>query len=164
VACSCCTPGRCPITPTTVTPCGTSLTAPRHSPAARSSGPMLTRDTAATTRKIPAASSSPARSAASSVYQARVAPPLRHRAHHRRLKAEDHLGRSYLKGRRRRRQRRPLSCVPQPPPHPRLAQTILVPVPVPAMGHARLSAPLNWPSSRTTNMHVTNQRIMTCVL
>ena len=36
------------------------------SPAARSSGPMSTRDTAATTRKIPAASSSPARSAASS--------------------------------------------------------------------------------------------------
>ena len=34
---SCCTPGRCPITRTTVTPCGTSLTAPRHSPAARSS-------------------------------------------------------------------------------------------------------------------------------
>src|ERR1700722_821268 len=67
VACSCCTPGRCPITPMTVIPCATSLTAPRHSPAVRSSGPMSTRDTAATTRKILVASSSPARSAASSV-------------------------------------------------------------------------------------------------
>jgi transposase, IS5 family len=66
-ACSCCTPGRYPITRTTVTPCGTSLTAPRHSPAVRSSGPMSTRDTAATTRKIPGVSSSPARSAVSSV-------------------------------------------------------------------------------------------------
>jgi transposase, IS5 family len=67
VACSCCTPGRYPITRTTVTPCGTSLTAPRHSPAARSSAPTSTRDTAATTHKIPVASSSPARSVASSV-------------------------------------------------------------------------------------------------
>ena len=67
VACSCCTPGRYPITRTTVTPCGTLSTTPRHSPAVRSSGPMSTRDTAATTRKIPVASSSPARSAASSV-------------------------------------------------------------------------------------------------
>ena len=39
---------------------------PRRSPAVRSSGPMSTRDIAATTRKIPVASSSPARSAASS--------------------------------------------------------------------------------------------------
>ena len=38
-----------------------------ETPAARSSGPMSTRDTAATTRKIPVASSSPARSAVSSV-------------------------------------------------------------------------------------------------
>src|SRR4051795_1276159 len=67
VACSCCTPGRCPITPTTVTPCGTSSTKPRRSPAVRSSGPMSTRDTAAMTHKIPAESSSLARSAASSV-------------------------------------------------------------------------------------------------
>jgi Transposase domain (DUF772) len=67
VACSFCTPARCPITRTTVIPCGTSSTAPRNSPAVRSSGPMSTRDTAATTRKIPVVSSSPARSAASSV-------------------------------------------------------------------------------------------------
>lgn len=67
VACSCCTPGRCPITRMTATPCGTSSTVPRRSPDARSSGPMSTRDTAATTRKIPVASSSQARSVASSV-------------------------------------------------------------------------------------------------
>ncbi|MCS3694237.1 hypothetical protein ABIF07_007804 [Bradyrhizobium elkanii] len=67
VACSCCTPGRCPITPTTVIPCATSSTAPRHSPAARSSGPMPTRDIAATTHRTRAVSSSPARSAGSSV-------------------------------------------------------------------------------------------------
>jgi hypothetical protein len=46
--------------------CGTSSTEPRHSPAVRSSGPMSTRDTAVTTRKIPVGSSSQARSAASS--------------------------------------------------------------------------------------------------
>src|SRR6202035_356705 len=34
VVCSCCTSGRCPIIRTT-SPCGTSLTAPRHSPAVR---------------------------------------------------------------------------------------------------------------------------------
>ena len=50
-----------------VTNCATSSTAPRHSPAVRSSGPMSTRDTAAMTRKIPVASTSPAKSAASSV-------------------------------------------------------------------------------------------------
>ena len=44
----------------------TLLTAPRRSPAVRSSGPMSTRATAATTHKIPVVSSSPARSAASS--------------------------------------------------------------------------------------------------
>jgi IS5 family transposase len=75
---SCCTPGRYPITRTTVILCGTSSTAPRHSPAARSSAPMSTRDTAATTRKIPVASLSPARSAASSVLSSAncaAAPP-----------------------------------------------------------------------------------------
>src|SRR6476619_7551829 len=51
VACSCCTPGRYPITRKTVTPCGTSSTAPRRSPAARSSGPMSTRASVATTHK-----------------------------------------------------------------------------------------------------------------
>ncbi|MHC2338194.1 hypothetical protein ACVIW0_007483 [Bradyrhizobium sp. USDA 4454] len=58
VAYSCCTPGRCPTTLTTATRCGTLWTAPRHSPAVQSSGPMSTRATAATTRKIPAALSS----------------------------------------------------------------------------------------------------------
>src|SRR5258705_9529926 len=57
------------------------------------------------------------------------------------LKAEGHLGRCYLKGRAGDcRQRRPLSPGPQLPPHPRLAQRILVPVTVPAMAHARLSS------------------------
>ncbi|SFN99479.1 hypothetical protein SAMN05216573_1446 [Bradyrhizobium sp. Rc3b] len=49
------------------TPCGTSSSAPRRSPAVRSSGPMSTRGTAATMRRIPVASSAPARSAGSSV-------------------------------------------------------------------------------------------------
>src|SRR6266480_2726637 len=66
VACSCCTPGRCPITLTTVTPCATSSTAPRFSPAVRSSVPMSTKDTAAMTRRTRAASSSRAKGAASS--------------------------------------------------------------------------------------------------
>lgn len=48
------TPRRCPITRTTVTPCGRSSAAPgRHSPAVRSSS-LCRRDTAAMTRKIPA--------------------------------------------------------------------------------------------------------------
>ena len=54
VACSCCTPGRCPITRTrSAIPCGTSLTVPKHTPAVRSNGPKSTRDTAATTRQSP---------------------------------------------------------------------------------------------------------------
>ncbi len=60
---------------------------------------MSTRDTAATTHKIPVASSSPARSAAFSVSSsascaaAAIEPIIGH------LKAEGHLGRCYLKGR-----------------------------------------------------------------
>nr|GAJ37789.1 transposase and inactivated derivatives, IS5 family [Bradyrhizobium sp. DOA9] len=72
-----------PDNPLTVTPFGTSSTAPRHTPAVRSSGPISTRDTAAMTRTILVASSSPARSAAFRCHQARAAPPLRHRTHHR---------------------------------------------------------------------------------
>ena len=81
-----------------VTPCGTSSTAPRHSPAVRSNGPMSTRDTAATTHKTPVASSSPARSAMSCAIKrelrrrSAIEPIIRH------LKADGHLGRSYLKG------------------------------------------------------------------
>jgi IS5 family transposase len=41
-----CSPGRYPTTHTTVTPCGMSSRRPKGSPAARSSGPMSTRDTA----------------------------------------------------------------------------------------------------------------------
>jgi hypothetical protein len=65
-ASSCCTPERCLVIYTTGTPCATSSTKPKNSPAARSSAPTSTRDTAATMRKIRAASSSRARSAASS--------------------------------------------------------------------------------------------------
>jgi len=57
-ASSCCTPGRCPATRTMATPCATSSTTPRNSPAARSSAPMSTRATADTMRRIHAASSS----------------------------------------------------------------------------------------------------------
>ena len=76
----------------------TSSTAPRHSPAVRSSGPMSTRDTVATTRKIVVASSSPARSAASSVSSSASCAAARPLiiGH---LKTDGHLGRCYLKGR-----------------------------------------------------------------
>ncbi|MBA7700498.1 hypothetical protein ES703_109212 [subsurface metagenome] len=73
-------------------------------------------------------------------HQARAAPSLRHRAHHR-----SHEGRRPSRPqlpqrpRRRRRQRRPLSR--GPPPHPRLAERTLVPVPVSSMAHAGLSSP-----------------------
>ena len=66
-ASSCCTPGRYPTTRTTATPCGTSLTAPRHSPAVRSSAAYVDKGYRGHDTKIPVASSSPARSAASSV-------------------------------------------------------------------------------------------------
>ena len=60
---------------------------------------MSTRDTAATTHKIPVASSSPARSAMSCAIKrelrrrSAIEPIIRH------LKGDGHLGRSYLKGR-----------------------------------------------------------------
>ena len=60
---------------------------------------MSTRDTAATTHKIPVSSSSPARSAMSCAIKrelrrrSAIEPIIRH------LKADGHLGRSYLKGR-----------------------------------------------------------------
>ena len=100
VACSCCMPGRCPITPTTATPCGTSLTAPRHLPAVRSSKPMLTRGTAATTRKNPRRVfiSDQKRGVFGVIKRelrrrSAIEPIIGH------LKAEGHLGRCYLKGR-----------------------------------------------------------------
>src|SRR3954466_13208810 len=76
------------------------------------------------------------------LHQARAAPPLRHRAHHR--PHEDRRSpRSLLSQRpcRRRRQRHPLSRRPQLPPHPSLAQRTLVPVPGPTMPRAGRSSP-----------------------
>ena len=75
-------------------------------------------------------------------YQARAAPPIRHRTHHR-APEERRSSRPLLPQgpRRRRRQRHPLCRRPQLPPHPRLAQKALVPLSVPAMAHARLSGP-----------------------
>ena len=65
-ASSCCTPGRCPAIPMTVTPCARPSRTPKNSPAARSSAAMSTRATAGMTPRTRAASSSPARSAACS--------------------------------------------------------------------------------------------------
>jgi hypothetical protein len=134
---------RCPIIRTTVTPRGTSLTAPRHSPAVRSSGLMSTRDTAATTRKIPVAFSSPTRKARRlRCHQARAAPSLCHRAHHRTPQGR-RSSRPLLSQKpcRRCRQRRPLRRRPQLPLRPRLAQRILVPVTVPAIARDNPSRP-----------------------
>jgi len=66
-ASSYCTPRRYRATLTMVTRCGPSSRTPRGSPAARSSAPMSTRDTAATMRQTRTVSSFRARSAASSV-------------------------------------------------------------------------------------------------
>jgi hypothetical protein len=55
----------------------------------------------------------------------------------------------------RRSKRRPLSRGPQLPPHPRLAQRILVPVTVPAMAHTRPSGPRSpFLSGRCLNVKV----------
>jgi hypothetical protein len=67
-ASSCYAPRRCRETPTMATRSALSLKPPKGSPAARSSAPMSTRDTAATIPPIRAASSSPARSAVSSAW------------------------------------------------------------------------------------------------
>ena len=143
VACSCCTPGRCPINPydghtlrdvidrtETLTGC----------PIERA---YVDKGTAATTHKIPVVSSSSARSAAvlgvikrELRRRSAIEPIIGH------LKAEGHLRALPPQGpRRRRHQRRPLRRRPRLPPHPRLAQRIIVPVPVPAMTHARQSSP-----------------------
>jgi IS5 family transposase len=63
-------------------------------------------------------------------HQARTAPPLRHRAHHRTPQGRG-PPRPLLPQRscRRRRQRRPLQRRTQLPPHPRLAQRFLPPYP-----------------------------------
>jgi len=63
-------------------------------------------------------------------HQARAAPPLRHRAHHRTPEGR-RSPRPLLpqRPRRRCRQRRPLSRRPQLPPHPRLAARSLAPYP-----------------------------------
>src|SRR3984957_20555914 len=75
-------------------------------------------------------------------YQARAAPPIRHRAHHRTPEGR-RSPRTLLSQRpcRRRRQRHPLSYWPQLPPHSRLAQRTLVPILIPVMAHARLYSP-----------------------
>ncbi len=81
---------------------------------------MSTRDTAATTRKIPVVSRGVFGVIRRELRRrSAIEPVIGH------LKAEGHLGRCYLKGRRRRRQRRPLSRGPQLPPHPRLAEGFL---------------------------------------
>jgi hypothetical protein len=82
VACSCCTPSRCPIIPTAVIRHGTSSTAPRRPPCCPSSGPMSTRDIAARTRKMPVALHFGLEARRVRRHQARAAAPLR-RAHHR---------------------------------------------------------------------------------
>src|ERR1700722_15879485 len=75
-------------------------------------------------------------------YQARAAPPIRHRTHHRTPEGR-RSPRTLLSQRpcRRRRQRHPLSHWPQLPPHSRLAQRTLVPILIPVMAHARLYSP-----------------------
>ena len=72
-----------PIIPTTVIPCGTSSTAPRRSPAVRSSGPMSTRDTAATMLKSTSRLHLRPKARRLRRHQARATPPFSHRAHHR---------------------------------------------------------------------------------
>jgi hypothetical protein len=101
---------------------------------------MSTRGTAATTCKIPLASSSPDRSGASSALQARVAAPFRHRTHHR-AQEDRRSPRPLLsqRPRRRRRQRHPLRRRLKLPPHPRLIQRTLGPVPGAAIAITRLS-------------------------
>ena len=88
-----------PDNPYDVTPCATSSNTLRHSPAVRSSAPMSIRDTAATTRKIPVASSSLAKARRLRSHQTRAPTSLRHRTLIGHLKAEGHLRRCYLKGR-----------------------------------------------------------------
>ncbi|MCS3764837.1 IS5 family transposase [Bradyrhizobium centrosematis] len=99
VGCSCCTPGRCPIIPTTVIPCGTSSTAPRRSPAVRSSRPTSIRDIAADTQNPPSRLLSGPEARRVRRHQARAAAPLPIEPIIGHLKAEGHLGRCYLKGR-----------------------------------------------------------------
>jgi transposase, IS5 family len=123
VACSCCTPGRCPIIPTAVYP------TVRH---------RLHRDARRVVRRAglcrqgisqPGHAKCPSRlhfgleARRIRRHQARAAAPLR-RAHHRTPEGEGHLGRCYLNG-RRRHQRRALGSGPQLSPYPRLAQGLL---------------------------------------
>ena len=101
VACSCCTPGRCPITPTTVTPCGTSLTAPKYSPAVRSS------DEAYVDKGYRGHDAQNPRRVFISGQKRGVFGVIKRELRRRsaiepiigHLKAEGHLGRCYLKGR-----------------------------------------------------------------
>src|SRR6516164_420288 len=95
-----CTPGRCPAILMTATRWAPSSKPLRGSPAARSSVPMSTRDTAVTMPQTRAASSSQAKNAG--VF-GRIKRELTRRSaieavigH---MKAEGHLGRCYLKGR-----------------------------------------------------------------
>ena len=99
-ASSCCTPRRCRAILTTVTPCAPSSRTPKSSPAARSSAPMSTRDTAATMRTNPRRVfiSGQKRGVFGAIKRelrrrSAIEPVIGH------MKAEGHLGRCYLKGR-----------------------------------------------------------------
>ena len=97
---SCCTPRRCPAILTTATPCAPSSRTPKSSPAARSSAPMSTRDTAATMRTNP-------RRVFISGQKRGVFGAIKRELKRRsaieavigHMKADGHLGRCYLKGR-----------------------------------------------------------------
>src|SRR5262245_13183211 len=100
VADLCCTPGRCPAILMTATRWAPLSKPLRGSPAARSSVPMSTRDTAATMPQTRAASSSQAKNAGSSAAsnasltrRSAIEAVIGH------MKAQGHLGRCYLKGR-----------------------------------------------------------------
>jgi hypothetical protein len=130
VACSCCTPGRHPITRTTVTPCGTSLTAPRHSPAVRRAGLCRQGIPRAQRAKSPSGLHLWQKRGVFGVIKrelrrrSAIEPIIGH------LKAEGHLGPATSKAARRRcRQRPPPSRGPQLPPHRRLAASSLAPYP-----------------------------------
>jgi IS5 family transposase len=107
---------------------GAVIGRPKGSPAVRSSAPMSTRDTAATTPPIHAPSSSPARSAACLASSARAPALLGYRSRHR-THEDRRTPRMLLpqgpRGRRRKRQ--PHRRRSRPSSHPCLAEASLAP-------------------------------------
>lgn len=138
-ASSCCTPGRCPITLTTVLTCWGGHRPHRLCDRARLCRQGLPRPRRA---KSPPHLHVGPEARRLRCHQARAAAPLRHRAHHRppegRRSPRPPLSQ---RPRRRRRQRRPLRRRPQFPPHPRLVQRTRVPVPIQAVARPRLPSP-----------------------